>query len=162
MSATWTHEARTTGPGRWPPSCGRRLAAATLTGVTATGDQRRAAEESTLTVPADTQMTTFNPFLGYYDGELNIIGAIYPALTALDEKGEPSPYLAESWTTSDDKLTWTFKLKPGLKWTDGEPLTAKDAAWTFNLIMPTTSRRRRTARWSANFKSVTAPDDTRW
>ena len=45
------------------------------------------------------------------------------------------PYLADSWTTSADQLTWTFKLHHGLKWSDGQPLTAKDAAWTFNLIM---------------------------
>jgi len=97
--------------------------------------QASSSSDTTLTVPADTQMTTFNPFLSYYDGELNVIGAIYPALTMLDNNGEPIPYLADSWTTSPDKLTWTFKIHPGLKWSDGQPLTAKDAAWTFNLIM---------------------------
>ncbi|MGV3551280.1 ABC transporter substrate-binding protein [Rhizobium sp.] len=39
--------------------------------------------------------------------------------------------LAESWTISDDALTYTFKLKPGLKFASGNPLTAEDVAWSF-------------------------------
>ena len=122
--------------------------------------QASSSSDTTLTVPADTQMTTFNPFLSYYDGELNVIGAIYPALTMLDNNGEPIPYLADSWTTSPDKLTWTFKIHPGLKWSDGQPLTAKDAAWTFNLIMNNATAATSNGSLVANFKSVTAPDDT--
>src|SRR3954452_13702136 len=138
------------------------LAAATLMAGQLAGTSAQAAgsDETTLTVPADTQMTTFNPILSYYDGELNVIGAIYPALTMLDNNGEPIPYLADSWTTSSDKLTWTFKIHPGLKWSDGEPLTAADAAWTFNLIMHNPVAATSNGSLVANFKSVTAPDDT--
>jgi peptide/nickel transport system substrate-binding protein len=121
--------------------------------------QAASTSDTTLTVPADTQMTTFNPFLSYYDGELNVIGAIYPALTMLDNNGEPIPYLADSWTTSSDQRTWTFKLHPGLKWSDGQSLTAKDAAWTFNLIMHNATAATSNGSLVANFKSVTAPDD---
>ena len=42
------------------------------------------------------------------------------------------PGLAESWKSSDDGKTWTYKLRDGLKWSDGEPLTAEDVAWTVN------------------------------
>jgi peptide/nickel transport system substrate-binding protein len=42
---------------------------------------------------------------------------------------------AESWETSPDGKDWTFKLKPGGKWSDGTPLTANDAAWTINTII---------------------------
>ena len=51
---------------------------------------------------------------------------IYDTLFALDEKLEPQPQMVESWTVSDDKLTWTFKLRDGLKWTDGQPVTTAD------------------------------------
>ena len=130
------------------------LAAATLMAGQLAGTSAQAAgsDETTLTVPADTQMTTFNPFLSYYDGELNVIGAIYPALTMLDDQGKPIPYLADSWTTSSDKLTWTFKIHPGLKWSDGEPLTAEDAAWTFNLIMHNPVAATSNGSLVANFK----------
>jgi peptide/nickel transport system substrate-binding protein len=42
------------------------------------------------------------------------------------------PGLAESWEGSDDGKTWTYKLRDGLKWSDGRPLTAEDVAWTVN------------------------------
>jgi peptide/nickel transport system substrate-binding protein len=42
------------------------------------------------------------------------------------------PGLAESWEGSDDGLTWTYKLRPNMKWSDGKPLTAEDIAWTVN------------------------------
>jgi peptide/nickel transport system substrate-binding protein len=51
---------------------------------------------------------------------------IYDTLFALDGKLEPQPQMVESWTVSDDKLTWTFKLRDGLKWTDGTPVTSAD------------------------------------
>jgi peptide/nickel transport system substrate-binding protein len=51
---------------------------------------------------------------------------IYDTLFALDGKLEPQPQMVESWMVSDDKLTWTFKLRDGLKWTDGTPVTTAD------------------------------------
>lgn len=39
--------------------------------------------------------------------------------------------LADSWTVSDDGLTYTFKLKPGMKFASGNPITAEDVAWSF-------------------------------
>src|SRR6476469_5221287 len=51
---------------------------------------------------------------------------IYDTLFALDAKLEPKPQMVESWTMSDDKLTWTFKLRDGLKWHDGQPVTSAD------------------------------------
>ena len=51
---------------------------------------------------------------------------IYDTLFAIDGKFEPQPQMVESWTVSDDKLTWTFKLRDGLKWHDGTPVTSAD------------------------------------
>ena len=51
---------------------------------------------------------------------------IYDTLFALDAKLEPRPQMIESWTVSDDQLTWTFKLREGLKWHDGQPVTTAD------------------------------------
>jgi peptide/nickel transport system substrate-binding protein len=42
------------------------------------------------------------------------------------------PGLARSWESSDDKRTWTYHMRKGQKWSDGEPLTAEDVAWTIN------------------------------
>jgi peptide/nickel transport system substrate-binding protein len=49
----------------------------------------------------------------------------------LDLEGE----LAESWQISADQKTITFKLKPNLKWSDGEPLTSADVLWTWHAVI---------------------------
>ncbi len=51
---------------------------------------------------------------------------IYDTLFSLDEKLQPQPQMVERWTVSDDKLTWTFTLREGLKWHDGQPVTTAD------------------------------------
>ncbi len=48
------------------------------------------------------------------------------------EDFETTPGLAESWEGSDDGKTWTYKLRPDLKWSDGRPLTAEDVVYTIN------------------------------
>ncbi len=118
-----------------------------------------AKSETTLRISTE-EIKTFNPFLAYFDSELDIIGDIYPSLTRYDAKSNPVPYLAESWTTSPDHLTWTFKIRKGLNWTDGEPITAKDAAWTLNLIMTNDDAATANGSLVKNFASVSAPDDS--
>ncbi|WP_087002733.1 ABC transporter substrate-binding protein [Rhizobium sullae] len=49
----------------------------------------------------------------------------------LDDTSKVKGDLAESWSVSDDGLTYTFKLKPGLKFASGNPITAEDVAWSF-------------------------------
>ena len=51
---------------------------------------------------------------------------IYDTLFAVDEKLQVKPQMVDSWTTSDDGLTWTFKLRDGLEWHDGTPVTSDD------------------------------------
>jgi peptide/nickel transport system substrate-binding protein len=113
---------------------------------------------STLRIEADTAFSTFNPFTAYYQADLNVLDVIYPQLTQTGENGSPVPYLATSWSISSDHLTWTFKIRQGLKWSDGQPITAQDVAWTYNLVM--TNQAAGTANGSLvqNFASVSAPD----
>ncbi len=51
---------------------------------------------------------------------------IYDVLFALDEDLQVKPQMVDTWTVSDDKKTWTFKLRDGLAWHDGQPVTAED------------------------------------
>lgn len=118
-----------------------------------------AAATSTFTKSAE-QISTFNPFVAVYDSELYVIGAIYPSLDVVQPDGTAKPYLADSWSTSSDKLTWTFKIHKGLKWSDGQPLTAKDAAWTFTTIMTNKTAGTANGALLSNWASATAPDDS--
>jgi peptide/nickel transport system substrate-binding protein len=115
---------------------------------------------SILRVEADTSFSTFNPFLAYFNADLAVLGNIYPTLTMINQSGQPVPYLATSWSASPDKLTWTFKIRSGLKWTDGVPITARDAAWTLNLIMHNQTAATANGALVSNFASVTAPNAT--
>jgi peptide/nickel transport system substrate-binding protein len=146
-----------------------RLATASVLGLSLAGGVSLAAASappaaassgSTLRVEAQTSFSTFNPFLAYFNGDLEVLGNIYPTLTTVNEQGVAAPYLATSWTTSADQLTWTFKIRSGLKWTDGTPITAGDAAWTFNLIMHNSTAATANGALVANFASVTAPNAT--
>jgi peptide/nickel transport system substrate-binding protein len=51
---------------------------------------------------------------------------IYDTLFALDAKLQPQPEMVDSWTVSTDNLTWTFKLRDGLRWHDSGPVTTTD------------------------------------
>lgn len=66
-----------------------------------------------------------------YDG--NVSSLLYSSLVTVDDKGVPTPELAESWEVSDDQLTYTFHLRKDLKFSDGSPLTAEDVAFTWTL-----------------------------
>ncbi|MDI5976580.1 ABC transporter substrate-binding protein [Amycolatopsis magusensis] len=74
------------------------------------------------------------------------------------EDNLPTPGLAETWTPSPDGLTWTFKIREA-KWSDGTPLTAKDAAFTFNRMMSDPAAREANGTFVEQFQTVTATDD---
>ncbi|MCS6779076.1 MAG: ABC transporter substrate-binding protein [Geminicoccaceae bacterium] len=52
---------------------------------------------------------------------------VYDTLVAMDAKGEIRPQMVDRWTVSDDSLTYTFTLRDGLTFHDGQPVTAEDA-----------------------------------
>lgn len=52
-----------------------------------------------------------------------------------EETLELIPHMAESYTISEDGLTFTFKLRQGMLWSDGQPITAQDFAWTYEQAM---------------------------
>jgi peptide/nickel transport system substrate-binding protein len=60
---------------------------------------------------------------------------VYDALTELRRNGEMNPRLAESWSPSNDLTQWTFKLRQGVKFHDGSPLTSDDVVFTFKRVL---------------------------
>jgi len=79
--------------------------------------------------------TSLNPVIAT-DGQSYIAEwPIFDSLVELDEKLGVKPLLAESWDVSKDGLTYTFKLRKGVKWHDGKPFTARDVAFTFYSVL---------------------------
>ncbi|ASC71288.1 putative ABC transporter-binding protein [Halomicronema hongdechloris C2206] len=87
---------------------------------------------------------TFNPVLN--QEYPNVFLYTYEGLTGQDgTTGEIIPKQAESWDMSEDGKTIVFTLRPNLKWSDGEPLTAADVVFTYNEVVfneeiPTSNR----------------------
>ncbi|SQC90970.1 Oligopeptide-binding protein AppA precursor [Cedecea neteri] len=75
-----------------------------------------------------------NPLYASDRTTLTIMQALYSPLYSYN--GDKIEWgLAESLTPSADNLTWTLKLKPDLKWQDGQPITADDVVFTFNKLL---------------------------
>lgn len=64
-----------------------------------------------------------------------IIADLFEGLVGKDAASRPVPGSAERWTVSEDGLLYVFHLRPGLRWSDGTPLTAEDFAWSFQRLL---------------------------
>jgi len=86
-----------------------------------------------LVVSAFGDPKTFNPITANEQSSDEIVRHLFAGLTGLDSPSQTvEPALAYGWTNSPDGKTWTFKLRKNLRWSDGEPLTADDVAFTWN------------------------------
>ncbi len=80
-----------------------------------------------ITVGLELDIPGFDPLkVGVYDtAALTASSAMFDTLATLDANGKPQPKLALSWSHSEDFKTWTFKLRPGVKFHDGTPFNAE-------------------------------------
>ena len=93
-----------------------------------------AAAKDTLTVMAAIPAETMDPTTGKMGDQL-VWHSMFDTLLNYDDKGGVRPNLAESWTKSDDGLTYTFKLRKDIKFHDGSKFTADDVIYTFDTTM---------------------------
>jgi peptide/nickel transport system substrate-binding protein len=85
-----------------------------------------AAAQTTLRVVMHADLKVFDPIWSGAYIVRNHGYMVYDTLFAIDDKFEVKPQMVDSWTTSDDGLTWTFKLRDGLEFHDGAPVTSDD------------------------------------
>ncbi len=134
------------------------LAAAALAGAMATGAM--AQQPATLVVPQLGEPKTLSPNFASDSLGFAPTSNVYSHLVAIDwgvNKGTGAyGDLAESWTTSDDGRTVTFKLHKAAKWHDGKPVTGHDVKFTFDTII-----RKKYPAFVVlkNVKEITVPDD---
>lgn len=114
-----------------------------------------------LTVGIVNDIDSLNPFVGYVVEAYEVWGLMYDSLTGYGQKDFAAvPGLAEKWSTSADGKTWTYTIRSGVTWSDGTPLTARDAAYTFNRIINGTAEKTNYGNYVANIVKAEAPDDS--
>ncbi|MBN1254876.1 MAG: ABC transporter substrate-binding protein [Deltaproteobacteria bacterium] len=79
---------------------------------------------------------SLNVFLDSNSFSAEVTGMFFEPLVSLHTtKNEPVGILAESWTVSPDKKTFTFKIHPVARWSDGKPVTAEDVQFYYDVMM---------------------------
>lgn len=124
------------------------------------------AQAGTLIYGVTQEAVNFNPLLYVNTGvETAVEYAVFDAPWKIDDKGQFVPNLATEIPSvanggiSQDGLEWTIKLKPGVKWHDGAPFTAKDLLFTYETVMnPKVAARGRTGH--DQVADISAADDT--
>ncbi len=113
-----------------------------------------------LRVGVTREVDTLNPFISITLMGTSILRYQFEFLTTFSQGTmTPEGALAESWETSDDKLTWTYHFRKDIKWSDGQPVTAKDAAWTFQKMLDDEVAQTANGSYVQQWESVEATDD---
>ena len=124
-------------------ACGGSKSGSTATSGTASsaaGSSTGSVNTAGFTVQYGPNPETLDPSLNSALDASNTIITIFEPLLIINENNEVIGGQAESWTTSEDGLTWTFTMRDGLKWSDGTDLTAKDFEYTFKrMVNPDTA-----------------------
>lgn len=79
-----------------------------------------------------TDLVSLDPAKSSNQQDFTVVNFVHGGLVRLDAGLQTVPSLAESWSVSDDSLTYTFTLRSGITFSDGTPITADDVVWTFN------------------------------
>src|SRR5664279_3559163 len=92
--------------------------------------------DKTLVLPLATEPKTFNVLVAQETSSTEVTQYLFEGLTEFDPRtGAILPRLAESWEHSPDGLVWTFHLRKGVRWSDGELFTAQDVRFTFEDVI---------------------------
>jgi peptide/nickel transport system substrate-binding protein len=93
-------------------------------------------EKVTFTVGMTNDAITFNPMFMIETPEYSTADMVYETFLGWEQDDfATKANLATDWEQSEDGLTWTFNVRDGIEWQDGEPFTAGDIAYTFNWIL---------------------------
>ncbi|HEY6149453.1 MAG TPA: ABC transporter substrate-binding protein [Gaiellaceae bacterium] len=116
----------------------------------------------TFRIGTSSRIDSLNPYVAFNQDAYNTFEYVYPFLVQYDQSNQHfAKDFATSWHSSNGGKTWTFKTRAHAVWTDGKPLTAKDAAWTINTdIKYAAGGAANAAGLIAHIKRATAPNAT--
>jgi peptide/nickel transport system substrate-binding protein len=113
------------------------------------------AGSGTLLIGKAQEAVGFDPAVVTASSSFDLIAVLYDSLVTFDDNGKPQPSLAESWAMPDD-LTYIFKLRQGVTFHNGQPLTAADVKFSFDRIKdPATA-----SPWASQFEPVASIEAT--
>ncbi len=95
----------------------------------------RAAGEQRLVIGMASEPIHLDPMRSNDSASQYAYNLVYDRLVTLDEKLQPAPAAAESWQVSADGTVYTFRLRKGIRFHDGSPLTAEDVKFSFERIL---------------------------
>jgi peptide/nickel transport system substrate-binding protein len=160
-----TRQDKAAGSTRRRPRALALVALAALTALLAAGCGNGAAgsvkDGGVFRLGSDSSIDSLNPFVAFQGDAYTTFEYIYPSLVQYNPKLQIVGNFATSWKMSDGGKVWTFTTVPGAKWSDGKPLTAQDAAWTFSTILKfQNTATANSAGYVAHMVSATAPNAT--
>ena len=138
----------------------RRLLAALAWGTLACASLPALAQTKTLKVVAHADVKILDPTFTTAYISRNFGYMVYDTLFAQDATGKPQPQMVEKWTTSKDGKQWSFTLRPGLKFSDGTPVTSADAVASLQRWGARDSLGRAMGNDGAEWKAVDARNFT--
>lgn len=106
----------------------------TSTNSTAGSTAAATGDKKILSVQIGPNPETMDPALNSAVDGGNMILETFECLLTNDKEGKVAPGAAESWEVSEDGKTYTFKLRDGLKWSDGTPLTSEDFVYSWQRV----------------------------
>jgi ABC-type transport system substrate-binding protein len=89
----------------------------------------------TLTIAAEWDISTLHPFQRTFSVDEYVRNLMYDSLLSVDLKDNIQPNLAESWEASRDGMFYTFRLRRGVKFHNGQEMTADDVRWSINYVV---------------------------
>jgi len=92
-------------------------------------------EPDAMRVGITVEIDSLSPLISYSQIGYEVFSILYDSLVIIDENYEPAPGLATEWQLSENETEWTFKLRDDVSWHDGEPFTAADVKFTYELLL---------------------------
>jgi len=111
-------------------ACGKQAPTST---TTPSGEPTQKAKQLVAQIGPNPE--TLDPALNSAVDGGNMMLFLFDCLLNIDKDNNLIPGAAEDWEVSEDGLTWTFKLREGLKWSDGSPLTAEDFVYSWKRVV---------------------------
>lgn len=143
----------------------RRILQASAAGVAgislpfAFGKRVFAAAGGVLTVAIPSNPQTFDPLNQPNHDVMAINQLIFENLVGIDARGQRAPQLARAWTISPDKLTYTFDLRRGVTFQNGQPFTSADVKYSFEYVLDPANKAFRRPFWTViDSVSASAPE----